>query len=196
MLTVHPTAGGRRRPAARRLLCILLALALSLTACGGKDDGETGGYTAGGSEGHIGDTLYTFWFRFTVKDVQVCREFGGYTAGEGKQLVAAELSVENTCDFSIDMYRDDFVMLWGNGSQDFGFPLPAERIAKGKTLPDEYRLDAGDSREGLLVYEVPEAEAQDFALLFFELFDDGTEAGREGDFYTVYLTAGDAGDAK
>lgn len=54
-------------------------------------------------------------------------------------------------------------------------------------LPREYDLEPGKSREGQLVYEVPQEETE-FALAFLELIENGTEEGEEGDLFLTRFT--------
>lgn len=69
----------------------------------------------------------------------------------------------------------------GNAARMSG-PCPCE-----DQLPREYDLEPGKSREGLLVYEVPQEETE-FTLAFLELIENGTEEGEEGDLFLTRFT--------
>lgn len=51
-------------------------------------------------------------------------------------------------------------------------------------LPTEYELRRFESRDGLLVYEVPEGENY-FSISYLEIYEDNTE----GDVFFVYFNA-------
>lgn len=188
----------------KKLFCILLTLAmlLGLAACGGKNEGNDAGGSSGGSadtdgdgvpegggyhEGRPGQAVSTYWFDFTVGEAYACQEFGGYTAaeGEGMRLVVVPLTVKNTQDYKVDMFQTDFQLEW-DVEDGVATALSAEDLDSKDVFPNEYALDAGESREGVLVYEAPEMEL--YYLTFLEVFDDGSEAGREGDSFVITLT--------
>ncbi len=186
----------------KKLFCMLLALAmlLSLAACGGKDGGgdangggnagtDGGGSEGGGyHEGRPGQAVSTYWFDFTVGEAYACQEFGGYTAkkDEGMRLVVVPLTVKNTQDYKVDMFQTDFQLEW-DVEDGVAVALSAGDLDSKEVFPDEYVLDPGGSREGVLVYEVPEMDL--YYLTFLEVFDDGSEAGRKGDSFVITLTA-------
>ena len=64
---------------------------------------------------------------------------------------------------------------------------PCPWIPIAKTSCPEYDLEPGKSREGLLVYEVPQEETE-FTLAFLELIENGTEEGEEGDLFLTRFT--------
>ena len=79
----------------------------------------------------------------------------------------------------------DFQLYWGEYAQD-QWALPLEPYCS-EQLPQEYSLAVGETREGALVYQVPDS-ACDFTLAFLEVFDNGTPEGEEGDVYLAYFT--------
>ena len=174
----------------KKLYPVLLALvlALALTSCGG-------GQSA--SEGRVGDTMETYFFDFTVNEAYLCTDYEGYLPSDGCNLLAAEVTVKNTGRSSIEMYDWDFQVQWGDGDEDFGYPITLDpetyeerEPVSDEQLPGTYSLGVNEERSGLLVYEVP-ADAVDFSISYLELFDDGSEEGEEGDLYFVYFTADD-----
>ena len=200
----------------KRIFALLLALALvlSLAACGkkDKDDGSSSGgedtSASGGTEdtgasggtgdsasgdgyneGAIGQAMHTYWFDFTLTSAYVCQEFSGYTAGEGKRLLVAGLTVASTCDFPVDMYQSDFRLEWDSEDGAKYTTAVSSTSFEDKTVfSDLYALGAGKTKEGVLVYEVPSAESLDYYLTFVEVFA-GESGSREGDTFVVPFMA-------
>lgn len=174
----------------RRLGTILVLGALSLsllTGCGDK----TGYAKDGFAEGRLGDTMHTYFFDFTVNSAYLCDTYEGYTPIlEGYQLLVADVTVKNTNRESIPMYDTDFQVQWSDVSEDaYDVPITYYTDAvSDQQLPTEYELAVDEERTGLLVFEVPAGET-DFSISYLELFDDGTEEGKEGDTFFVYFTA-------
>lgn len=174
-------------------LCVtglVLVMLLSLAGCGGSS-----GQSA--SEGRVGDTMETYFFDFTVNSAYICTEYEGYMPAEGNHLMVADVTVKNTGRSSIEMYDWDFQVQWGDGDEDYGYPISIDTetgedlgTVSDEQLPGTYSLGVNEERSGLLVYEVPAGNA-DFSISYLELFDDGSEEGEEGDVYFVYFTAED-----
>lgn len=165
----------------KRLVGLLLAslMAMSLVACSDRKPGNSPQL-----DGYIGDTLSTAWFDFTVKDAYLCGEYEGYTpAGSGMQLLVVSMDLKSTFQRSVDMFREDFPVLWDLDSDDdstIAYPIDAFHDDQ---LPDEYSLGIKGSKSGDLVYEVP-VDIRDFSLAFMEVFDDDSE----GDVFWVDFT--------
>lgn len=167
-------------------LVLALMLALSMTACGSSGGGD--GYAKDGyAEGVLGDTMHTYFFDFTVNSAYIASEFEGYAPAEGNELLVTEVTVKNTTKSSIPMGDADLQAQWGETDDDDAFAWPIEDKVSDKQLPYEYELGVGEERTGLLVYEVPTGY-KDFSLSTMELFDDGSEEGKEGDLFFVYFT--------
>ena len=165
-----------------QLFTAAAAMSVILTGCSmipGMGGSET-------NEAHIGDTVSTSWFDYTVNSAQAADTYEGYTAAEGKKLVVVDLTMKNTFDESVPMYDTDFQLYWGEYEEnEMSFPLEPYCEAQ---LPTEYYLDIDGSQEGILIYEVP-AEVRDFTFAFLEVFDNGTAEGEEGDLFVTYFTA-------
>jgi hypothetical protein len=141
----------------------------------------------GNAEGHILSTMHTYFFDFTISDAYLCGQYGDYTPEEGKELVAAQITVHNTSSLEIPMYDTDFQIQWGDPGEDaYEFPLTFQGIsctALGEdVLPEEYLLASGQSQTGTLVFEVPQGK-ENFSISYLEEFDDNTT----GDVFFVYL---------
>lgn len=176
----------------KRLASILLSLtmALSLAACGeGGLNLNPGGGEPGLKKGFVGDTLSTEWFDFTVSDAYSCAQYGSCTAGAGNKLVVAAISLKNTCGESVDMWGDDFAILWD--SED-GATLALPAGISDDQFPDEYVLKINETRAGTAVYEVPE-DFRDFVIAFQEIYEDTENPdnldGVEGNTFFVSFTA-------
>ena len=170
----------------KRFFALLTAVAavLSLAACGGDT-----------KEGRAGDTMETYFFEFTVNSATLTDDYEGYTPAEGNTLLVAEVTVKNTFQESIEMYDADFQLGWGDGEDDFAYPITIntetmeEMDPVGENqLPGTYTLAVDEERTGDLVYEVP-TDLVDFSISYLELFDDGSEEGESGDTPFVYFTA-------
>ena len=168
------------------VLMMATAMVLGMTACGG---GEVS------SEGRIGDTMETYFFDFTIDSARLTARYADRTPASGNMLLVAEVTVKNTFRESIEMYDTDFQLSWGDGDEDYCYPITTdpetyEELAPvGEAqLPGTYLMAVDEVRTGELVYEVPAGQA-DFSIAYLEMFDDGTEEGDTGDAYFVYFTA-------
>ena len=175
----------------RRKACVcVLALSLLLTACGRREKRV---------EFEPGETVETYWFRFTVDSAQETDQWQGRQAEENFRLVVCGLTIQSTFESAVSMGRGDFVLQWETGEEpeedasaeepwagmEGVYPLP--EYTDGQ-LPDEYELEAGERVEGQLVFQVPD-EVTRAALMFEEYFADSTdESGYTvGDHYLVWL---------
>lgn len=134
----------------------------------------------------MGDTVSTLWFDYVVNSADPMDTYEGYTAAEGNKLVVVDLTMKNTFDESVPMFDTDFQLYWGEYGDD-EWALPLEVYCEAQ-LPADYYLSIDETREGVLVYEVP-SDIRDFTLAFLEVKDNGTEEGEEGDLYLTYFTA-------
>ena len=175
-----------------------LTLILTLAACG---DGGLDLNPGGGQKddpkvqyGEIGDTLSTEWFTFSVDTVRCCDQYGGYAAGDGNQLVVAALTLKNTCGSAVEMWEDDFVILWDDPDEDSGIDIPLSAGLDGGQFPDEYTLGNKETKTGELVFEVP-ADFEEFAIGFQEIYVDednpDNEEGIEGNTFFVTFHTGE-----
>lgn len=184
----------------KRLGALILALALawSLTACGGSRGSGTsvlpalnGGNSGAASsepsfeDGRLGDVMRTYFFAFTVNSVYTCDSIGDFAPEEGKQVLVAEVSVKNTFTESLPMFDTDFQIQWDDEQDpDNAYASPISANFSDELLPETYELAVDEQVTGLLAFEVP-ADVKDYSLVYLEEFDDDTT----GDFYAVYFTA-------
>lgn len=180
----------------KQLVSFLLipVMALSLAACGGDGLSLSLGDAQNVPDikyGCIGDTLSTAWFDFVVDEAYSCPEYRGYAPSAGCKLVVVAMSLKNGCGQPVNMWGDDFVILWSgdDGAFDMDIPLPAG--ISDDQFPDEYVLDVNAAESGVMVFEVPE-EFRDFSIRFMEIFESETNPdGDEGSTYFVDFTAED-----
>lgn len=172
---------------------LVLTMALALAACGeGGLNLNPGGGKSDQTEGYIGDTLSTYWFDFTVNDAYSCARYGSYTAGAGNKLVVATITLKNTFGKSVDMWGDDFAILWDDPDEDSGAAPALPAGISDDQFPDEYVLKINETRAGTAIYEVPE-DFRDFVIAFQEISEDTENPenleGIEGDTFFVSFTA-------
>lgn len=134
-------------------------------------------------EGSLRDAMHTYFFDFTVNKAYLCNEFEDYAPEEGYELLVADVTVTNTSEQSFSMYDNDFEAQWGeDGAHSYSLVELAN--SNREVFPVEYILDPGQSRTGLLVFEVPEGN-RDFSISYLEYYSNDTTGS---DFY-VYFTA-------
>lgn len=162
----------------RRTMAVLFILTVLMVSGCGKKDG-------------FGANQKTYFFNYKVDSAYVCSEFEGYTPAEGNQILVASVTIKNTFKEQIEMYDTDFQAQWGGaGDDDFSLPITFDGTEEGldplteEQLPGIYTMDKGETRTGLLVFEVPEG-LQDFSISYMEAFDDDST----GDTYFVNFTA-------
>lgn len=134
-------------------------------------------------EGIVGDTMRTQWFDFTVNWVTAYGDkYEEYTAAYGNRLLALNLTIENTFDEINPMSDADFMLVWGDGDDDYAFPVENAEDLSRDILPTEYDMNPGDKVTGDLLFEVPE-NLTDFGLIYIEIDD----ADNMYDSFAVYF---------
>ena len=179
----------------KRLSSFLLVpiIMLSLVSCGDGGLDFTPKGEPGVKYGRIGDSMSTEWFDFTVTDAYSCSRYQNYTPSEGYKLVVVAMTLKNNCGYSVDMWGEAFVLLWGGGDDTFDLDIPLHAGLSGDQFPDEYVLGVNESRSGVMVFEAPQ-EFQNFSIVFMELFESSTNPdGEEGDTFFVDFTVEDRG---
>lgn len=164
-----------------RLFPLFLLLLLLLASCDALPASLQPSASGGGGSGFLGDTMSSVFFDFTVTDAFSCKSYEGYTAAEDWTLIVATLTVQNTYTQTLPMGYYDFQIQWGEGDEDYDYPLAVFCDAQ---FPDEYELLINESRTGVLVYEVP-ADTQDYSVSYLEVYDND----ETGDVYFVYFSA-------
>ena len=177
----------------KRFASLLFALmvTLSLAACGEGGPSSGPKDEPGVKYGYIGDTMSTEWFDFVVEDAYSCGQYNGYAPSAGYKLVVVTLSLKNNCGESVDMWGDDFVILWGDDDDSFDVDIPLPAGLSDDQFPDEYVLGINATKTGVMVFETPR-EFRDFSIGFMELFEsDSNPDGEEGDTFFVDFTVED-----
>ena len=149
---------------------------------------------SGAAEGHIGDSMRTCFFDFTVNHYETYSQYENYLPSDGNMLLAVDITVTNTMDEDIPMYDDDFQIQWNDPADD-AYRVPVTSpwyenppVFTGENaLPAEYSLAPGESRTGLLIFEVPK-DSSDFNLSYLEIYSyDDNEEELYGDVFFVYF---------
>lgn len=174
----------------KRIASFLLALMMlfSLAACGegGLNLNPKETEDSDVRDGYIGDVMSTEWFDFTVTSATRCSSYGNYTAGAGNKLVVVAMTLKNTWGQSVDMWGDDFVILWDD--EENGIDIPLAAGISDDQFPDEYTLGINASKSGVAIFEVPE-DYRDFVIGFMEIFEsENNPDGKEGNTYFVSFT--------
>ena len=196
LITIY-TAGqksGRMEFIMKKHLSSLLSIALVLillAACGSGHPVilPRDGYATG----EAGDTMRTYFFDFTVDSAYTCSKHEGYIPTPGYDLLAVEITLKNTLAESVPMFDWDFIVLYADTeseNQVYDYPITSyedvdiPQTALQTLLPREYDLEKGESRTGLLLFEVPAGDTT-FTISYTEYFDDDTT----GDTFSVDITA-------
>lgn len=140
-------------------------LALSDKGISANDDGY--------AEGTLGDVMRTYFFDYKITSAYTCAALNGYQPTSGNQLLVVRIVMKNTdAHGSIPMFDTDFMVEWGDGEEDYAFPLGNTALINSQ-LPASYELALKETRAGVLVFEVP-AGSRAFTISYLELFDDDT----------------------
>lgn len=176
----------------KRLASFLLAsvMMLSLAACGGNGLSLNQKEDFGIKYGRVGDAMSTEWFDFVVNEAYSCLEYHGYTPSAGCKLVVVDISLKNNCGKPVDVWGDDFLILWDGGDDTFDMDIPLPAGISDDQLPDKYVLDVNAGKSGVMVFEAP-GEFRDFSIRFTEILESENPDGDEGSTYLVDFTAED-----
>lgn len=143
----------------------------------------------GDAEGTYEDTMHTAFFDYTVHSAYLCSTYEGYEPQEGNVILVADVTVSNPFGYNVNMYDKDFQIQWGSDADDaYDFPITSytknNETLNDEMLPYEYELRKYESRDGLLVFEVPEGETY-FSISYLEIYNDDSE----GNVFFVYFNA-------
>ena len=130
---------------------------------------------------------------YTISSAYTSSKYEGYIPTPGYDLLVAEITVKNTLPEALPMFDWDFIVLYPDTTSDeqvYDYPITSyedvdiPQTALQTLLPSEYTLQAGESRTGLLLFEVPAGDTE-FVISYIEYFDDDTA----GDTFDVSVTA-------
>lgn len=134
------------------------------------DDGRK---TEGFAAGKIGDELTNVFFSFRINKAELTEEFGEYKAERGFAYLVAEITVKNIFDGQIPMWATDFIAQWGEGDNDYCYPLDK---SAGSQMENEFRLAKDQSVTRDLVYEVPlPQDKNEYGISYLEYYEDEVE---------------------
>lgn len=180
-------------------LALTLCLVVALSGCsmltsliGNLTGGDTSSSVAGGGAAvdsgaaanndgayAIGDKISTAFFTFTVKSAAFVDEYAGATAGEGRRLVDVVIATTNTFGDDIPMFDTDYIILWGDGENDWNYCLDPLDATMAES---EYTLTDGETMERHYIFEVA-ADATGLEICYTEFYDDDST----GDSYFVAI---------
>lgn len=153
----------------------------SSTVVTGGETTEDGRLVNGYADGRIGDVLANAFFSYVVNSASLATEYEGQAAPEGKAYLIAEITVKNVFGEEIPMFSDDFQIQWGEGDEDYGYPIPKSVDAQ---MDDEYSLATAETVTKTVVYEVPIPEGEnEYSISYVEYYDDDVE----GNAFFVYF---------
>ena len=187
----------------RGVLALLLCTAVFLAACGGlgqtttpADAEEAGdnltpvigaktledGRKVGGSaKAGIGETMTNVFFSFSVNRAELTDNYEGEMAERGFLFLVAEITVTNTFDETLPMWASDFLVQWGDGDDDYGYPLV--HFAETQ-MEDEFNLEVGADVTADVVFEVPLQEGgNEYNISYLEYYEDDVEGNM---FYVMF----------
>ena len=198
----------------KKLSVLLLALAVTFGSAGctrktlsdivNENNGGTENNTNGGTENNTttgtddsyheyeaGDTVQTMFFDFTVLDYLSSTDINGITPEAGKQFVGVKLNIENTFNKDITMFSSDIIIEWDKlNADDPGAAGPNSYYDKeaifNEEFEKEYTLAPGESKEGVLVFEIPEGITQ-VAITTQDIYVDKQGNEHKGDVYIVNI---------
>ena len=198
----------------KKLSVLLLALAVTFGSAGctrktlsdivNENNGGTENNTNGGTENNtttgtddsyheyeVGDTVETMFFNFTVEDFLSSTDINGITPEAGKQFVGVKVNVENTFNKDITMFSSDLIIEWEpTSADDKGAEGPHSYYDKeaifNEEFEKEYTLAPGESKEGVLVFEIPEGITK-VAITTQDIYTDKQGNEHKGDVYIVHI---------
>ena len=198
----------------KKLSVLLLALAVTFGSAGctrktlsdivNENNGGTENNTNGGTENNtttgtddsyheyeVGDTVQTMFFDFTVEDYLSSTDINGITPEAGKQFVGVKLNIENTFNKDITMFSSDLIIEWEpTSADDKGAEGPHSYYDKeaifNEEFEKEYTLAPGESKEGVLLFEIPEGITK-VAITTQDIYTDKQGNEHKGDVYIVNI---------
>ena len=139
----------------------------------------------GYGEGEMHDTMRTYFFDYTINSAYQTDSYEGIEPGEGKALLVVNMTVKNTGQSELEIYDTDFQAQWGDGDDDFTYPITNNgQEAVGAMAEETYTLQASEKKTSDLVFEVPQGK-EEFAVAYREQFADDTN----GDTFFTYFKA-------
>ncbi len=153
----------------------------------------------GSAYGYMGDTMRTAFLDFVVEDAYTTHEFDGFTPAEGNKYVVVTINIINTQLTTLPMFDDDFELTWNinttNTDIESVYPVSvlvgedpsayeSYETLSDLQLPITYEIPIGESKEGILLFEVPD-DAVDYLMAFVEYYT----TGETGNSYFVAFNA-------
>ena len=142
---------------------------------------EDGRRVGGSAKGEIGDEMVNVFFSFCVNDAALVAEFEGLTAERGLVYLVADITVANVFDGRLTIWSSDFVLQWGEGDNEYGYPMKKTSDAQ---MDDAFSLTIDESIEKKLVYVVPvPADENTYIISYLEFYADEVEGNT---FFVIF----------
>ena len=131
------------------------------------------------------------FFDFTVEDYLSSTDINGIKPEAGKQFVGVKLNIENTFNKDITMFSSDLIIEWEpTSADDKGAEGPHSYYDKeaifNEEFEKEYTLAPGESKEGVLLFEIPEGITK-VAITTQDIYTDKQGNEHKGDVYIVHI---------
>ncbi|MCL2122132.1 MAG: DUF4352 domain-containing protein [Clostridiales bacterium] len=134
---------------------------------------EDGRKVGGSAKGKIGEEMVSVFFSFTVNRAELAGEFEENKPERSYIYLIIEMTVRSILDRSLPMWADDFPIQWGDGDNDYAYPL--EKISDSQ-MDAEFSLHEGESVTKNLIYEVPAPDGErEYTITYLEYFADDVE---------------------
>lgn len=169
-----------------RLIIAFSACLLVLGGCASSSTETTSGFVTG----EIGEKIETMFYQFTLTEPYTISTVNGISASEDKEYLIVEMTIQNTESVSIEMADTEFCAAWGDGENDYTAPTTYynDALLDENQFPSSYKLKAGESKTGLLIYEVP-ADQSIFTIYCRDSYIDKDGNSANGAEYDIAFTA-------
>ena len=137
--------------------------------------------TGGSAKAKIGEELTNIFFSFCVNQAGLATEYEDSKPERGFVYLIAELTVTSAFDGPLPMWADDFLIQWGDGENDYAYPLAKFTDSQ---MEGEYSLKVDESVTKDLIFEVPLPEGEhEYNISYLEYYEDDVEGNM---FYVIF----------
>ena len=130
----------------------------------------------------VGQKINAKWYDLTVNYAEILDEYEGYKASDGKKLVHASITVENTSDKIVYLFDGDFALVCNLQKEERSYTYSMDAYAKDM-LSNEMSVNIGETKIIHTVYEIDKDIDDTMAIYYYEQYSDG----QKGNKYYVYI---------
>ncbi|MCL1848843.1 MAG: DUF4352 domain-containing protein [Clostridiales bacterium] len=142
---------------------------------------EDGRKIGGSVKGALGEELTNSFFSFSIDRAELAAEYEGEKAVRGYTYLVAEITVINVLDKPLPMWSDDFLIQWGDGEMEYGYPI--EKFAEGQ-MDDEFSIPVDGVVIRDMVFEVPNRDSSvEYTISYQEYYEDDVDGNT---FYILF----------